>query len=108
MDQLKLNKQIIIDKEFDIDIRGYNAKQVDMFLDTVYEDYAAFDMVVDNLKERLEELQKRNEELKEELEASLKNQVVSNEVVKTEQFNTIDILKRLSMLEKEVYNQKSK
>lgn len=105
MDQLKLNEQIIIDKEFDIDIRGYNAKQVDMFLDTVYEDYSTFDTVVKDLKERLEELQKRNDELKEELEMSLKNQVVSNEVVKTEQINSIDILKRLSMLEKEVYNQ---
>ncbi len=108
MDQLKLNSQIILDKEFDIDIRGYNAKQVDMFLDTVYDDYTTFDIVVSDLKARIVELQKKNDELKEELELNLKNQVISNEVVKTEQINTIDILKRLSMLEQEVYNQNNK
>lgn len=108
MGQLKLNSQIIMDKEFDIDIRGYNAKQVDMFLDTVYDDYNTFDVVVSDLKTRIMDLQKKNDELKDELELNLKNQVISNEVVKTEQINTIDILKRLSILEQEVYNQNNK
>ncbi|MDF9867135.1 DivIVA domain-containing protein [Bacilli bacterium PM5-3] len=106
MEQLKLNSEVILDKEFDVDIKGYSAKQVDMFLDIVYEDYLLFEKIVNEHLEHIKSLQERNENLVKELEATLKNQVVSNEMVQTEQINTIDILKRLSKLEQEVYNQK--
>lgn len=106
MEQLKLNSEIILDKEFDVDIKGYSAKQVDVFLDIVYEDFLLFEKIVNEYQEHINMLQKTNEDLVKEMETTLKNQVVSNEMVQTEQINTIDILKRLSKLEQEVYNQK--
>lgn len=106
MDTLKLNSEIIMEKEFDIDIKGYSAKQVDMFLDIVYEDYLVFDSVVNQYQEKINELIELNDKLHQNLRDIEKNQVVSNEVVPTEQINTLDILKRLSKLEQEVYNQK--
>ncbi|MDL2211702.1 DivIVA domain-containing protein [Erysipelotrichaceae bacterium OttesenSCG-928-M19] len=105
MEQLKLNSEVILDKEFDVDIKGYSAKQVDVFLDIVYEDYLLFEKIVAEYKEHIRALQKTNEDLIKEIDETLKNQVVSNEMVPTEQINTIDILKRLSKLEQEVYNQ---
>lgn len=105
MEQFKLNSEMILDKEFDVDIKGYSAKQVDVFLDIIYEDYMLFDKIIGEYQAKITELQKRNAELVEEMEATLKNQVVSNEIVQTEQINSIDILKRLSKLEQEVYNQ---
>lgn len=104
MENLKLTSEVVLEKEFDIDIKGYSAKQVDMFLDIVYEDYTTFDGVVAELQEQIRVLQKANNDLVQEMENTLKNQIVSNVMVQTEQINTIDILKRLSKLEQEVYN----
>lgn len=104
MEKLKLSSEVILEKEFDIDIKGYSAKQVDMFLDIVYEDYAVFSSIMTDYQEQIRVLQKANNDLVQEMENTLKNQIVSNVMVQTEQINTIDILKRLSKLEQEVYN----
>lgn len=104
MEKLKLSSEVILEKEFDIDIKGYSAKQVDMFLDIVYEDYAVFSSIITDYQEQIRVLQKANNDLVQEMENTLKNQIVSNVMVQTEQINTIDILKRLSKLEQEVYN----
>jgi DivIVA domain-containing protein len=106
MEHLKLNSEIILDKEFDVDIKGYSAKQVDLFLDIVYEDYLNIEQIIKEFQERLEIMQAGNAQLVKEVEAKLKEQVVTNEMVQTEQINTVDILKRLSRLEQEVYNQR--
>lgn len=106
MKKLRLNSEIILDKEFDVDIKGYNAKQVDTFLDEVCEDYRVFENIINDYQEYIKELQFENERIREELDNTIKNQTITNEMVQTEQINTIDILKRLSKLEQEVYNQK--
>lgn len=106
MKYLNLNREIILNKDFDIDIKGYNAKQVDIFLDTINDDYLIMEELISNYERKIAELETENIEIRAELENLVKNQVVSNEMVQTEQINTIDILKRLSKLEQEVYNQK--
>ncbi|MDR1781603.1 MAG: DivIVA domain-containing protein [Bacilli bacterium] len=106
MNEIKLNSEIILDKVFDVDIRGYNAKQVDMFLDVVYSDYLSFEKELTDLQQEIQNLKTVNDTLKQQLEAQTKEQVISNELMPTESVNTIDILKRLSMLEQEVYNSK--
>ena len=106
MEHLKLNSEIILDKEFDVDIKGYSAKQVDLFLDIVYEDYLSMEQIIKEYQEMIVALHTENDKLVKEIETKIKEQVVTNEMVHTEQINTIDILKRLSRLEQEVYNQK--
>lgn len=105
MQKLRLNSEIILDKEFDVDIKGYNAKQVDVFLDEVCDDYRVFEKILNDYQDYIKELQFENERIREELDNTIKNQTITNEMVQTEQINTIDILKRLSKLEQEVYNQ---
>lgn len=105
MAQLKLSKEIILEKEFDIDIKGYNAKQVDVFLDEVFKDYETYNSVIAKLEQSNKALMMRNKELEEEVKKLLQSQVVSNEMSSTDQINALDILKRLSKLEQDVYNQ---
>jgi DivIVA domain-containing protein len=105
MAQLKLSKEIILEKEFDIDIKGYNAKQVDVFLDEVFEDYETYNNEITKLEQSNKVLMMRNNELEEEVQKLLQSQVVSNEMSPTDQINALDILKRLSKLEQDVYNQ---
>lgn len=105
MAQLKLSKEIILEKEFDIDIKGYNAKQVDVFLDEVFEDYETYNNEIAKLEQSNKVLMMRNNELEEEVQKLLQSQVVSNEMSPTDQINALDILKRLSKLEQDVYNQ---
>jgi len=105
MEKLKLNSELVIDKEFDVStMGGYNAKQVDLFLDVVASDYEIFEEMIKKYESKIKDLEKSNDKLKHDLDATLKEQVVSNEVVNTEKINTLDILKRLSKLEQEVYN----
>ena len=40
--KVNLDIQTILDKEFDIDLKGYSASQVDAFLDLVMEDYETY------------------------------------------------------------------
>jgi len=106
MEDLKLNSEVILDKEFDVDIKGWNAKQVDMFLDIVAQDYETFERVISEYQAKINEMQVSYDQLKHNLDTMTKNQVVANENVSTEKINTLDILKRLSKLELEVYNNK--
>lgn len=106
MTQFKLDKTIILEKEFDIDIKGYNAKQVDVFLDEVYEDYETYSKELAKIEQSNKVLMMRNKELEDEVQRLLQSQVVSNEMSSTDQINALDILKRLSKLEKDVYNQR--
>lgn len=106
MDHLKLSGEAILEKEFDVDIKGYNAKQVDVFLDIIYEDYLNMEHVIKHLNEQVSVLTEIKHELEQEVQRLLKNQIISHELNSTDQINTIDILKRLSKLEQEVYNQK--
>jgi DivIVA domain-containing protein len=106
MTQFKLDKTIILEKEFDIDIKGYNAKQVDVFLDEVYEDYETYSKELAKMEQSNKVLMMRNKELEDEVQRLLQSQVVSNEMSSTDQINALDILKRLSKLEKDVYNQR--
>ena len=40
--KLQLSPTKILNKEFKVDFKGYNATEVDYFLDTVVEDYETF------------------------------------------------------------------
>jgi len=102
-ERITLTPQDILDKEFKIDARGYRPQEVDKFLDMVINDYNEFITEIKNLKKDLAFANDENNKLKNELrrikanieaaEASSSNSSVSN----------IDLLRRLSQLEKVVY-----
>jgi DivIVA domain-containing protein len=41
-DKVNLDIQTILDKEFNVDFKGYNATEVDTFLDLVIQDYQTY------------------------------------------------------------------
>ncbi|QIK57571.1 DivIVA domain-containing protein [Erysipelothrix sp. HDW6A] len=98
----KLTIDEIMEKEFHVDFKGYEALEVDQFLDEVIQDYNYFTELI---KEQQELLKRYEDSLAQqkrvilELEGKSRNQ--SNQV--PSQFSHVDILKRISRLEEVVF-----
>ena len=100
--KVTLTPQNILEKEFKIDTRGYRLKEVDQFLDIVIGDYEQFLSL-------LRESEREKEELLEEimsLKQEIRNLKMSIEIAKSgdsREVTNVDVMKRLSQLEKIVY-----
>ena len=97
-----LTAREILDKDFKIDARGYRPQEVDSFLDMIIKDYVDFETTTKRLVTEIKALESENNKLKSEirnLQASLdiagSNKGVTN----------VDLLKRISDLEKVVYGE---
>ena len=96
----------ILEKDFKIDTRGYRLKEVDQFLDIIIGDYEQFLEIINNLEKEKADLLGEIMNLKQEL----RNSQLSAEVATsrgTGEVTNVDILKRLSQLEKMVYGSRS-
>jgi DivIVA domain-containing protein len=102
--RITLTPQDILNKEFKIDTRGFRLKEVDQFLDIIIGDYEEFYKI-------LKENEKEKEELLEEimnLKQEIRNLKTNIEIAKSgsserKEVTNVDIMKRLSQLEKIVY-----
>ncbi len=103
-DRLYLTPQEILEKEFNIDARGYRPQEVDKFLDMVIRDYAEYNNIIKKLEQDIKDLTDDNVKLKTEIRR-LKEEVVSsnNDSNNNRSSNNVDLLKRISNLEKIVY-----
>lgn len=105
---IKLSPKKIVSKEFQVDFKGYNAQEVDSFLDTIVSDYKEFARLLNNALLKVEAL---NVELSKEQDCNknLKNDnLVQEDRLQSMQesaFSNVDILRRISALEKAVFNQ---
>lgn len=104
--KIQLTPKKIEGKEFKIDFKGYNADEVDLFLDVVMEDYERFASLlskafeeIDDYKNQILELNEKIERLEMEKALQAKNIAIMEENANT----NVDILKRLSLLEKAVF-----
>lgn len=100
-DKIALTPQDILEKEFKIDTRGYRLKEVDQFLDEVIGDYEQFIDIIKKLQLERDELLVEISNLKREL----RNVKTSIDIAKSEdkEVTNMDILRRVSNLEKIVY-----
>ena len=103
-DEFNLTSDMILEKDFKIDTRGYRLKEVDQFLDLVIADYEHFYAIIRNLEKEKEDNLEQIINLKQEIR-NLKTNV---EIVKAvdnvpASGSSLDVLKRLSRLEKVVY-----
>ena len=101
---LNLSQEDILEKEFKIDTRVYRLKEVDQFLDLIIADYGTF---IDIIKKQEMEKDRLTEEVIR-LKKQLRDASVNVEIAKASQGNTqvvnnVDILKRLSNLEKVIF-----
>ena len=104
-DEFNLTSDMILEKNFKIDTRGYRLKEVDQFLDLIIADYEHFYTIIRNLEKEKEDNLEQIINLKQEVR-KLKTNVeivkASPQVVQNGGAN-LDVLKRLSRLEKVVY-----
>lgn len=96
--------QDILEKEFKIDTRGYRLKEVDQFLDIIIGDYEQFLNIINNLEKEKADLLGEIMNLKQELRNSKMSMEVARNNVEVPEVTNLDILRRLSQLEKMVYS----
>ena len=101
-DRLYLTPQEILEKEFKIDARGYRPQEVDKFLDMVIRDYTEYSNIVRKLEKDIKDLTDDNIKLIQEIRRLQEVASTSNEAP-SRSINNVDLLKRISQLEKVVY-----
>jgi DivIVA domain-containing protein len=102
-DKITLTPQEILDKEFKIDARGYRPQEVDKFLDLVINDYNEFITELKRLNKELAYINDENTKLKNELRRIKANIEAAEGSGSSNTVSNIDLLRRLSQLEKVVY-----
>lgn len=101
-DRIILTPQDILEKEFKVDARGYRAQEVDKFLDMIIKDYTEYNKVIKGLNKEINTLTEENNRLRSELR-KLKELESVAESDSRRSVNNVDLLKRISQLEKIVY-----
>jgi DivIVA domain-containing protein len=104
LEEISLSPQDILEKEFKIDTRGFRPQEVDRFLDMVINDYTKFISIVQKLNEDNKDLVEENMNLKKEL----RNTKDKLDLLKTtdKEVTNVDLLRRISQLEKIIYGDK--
>ena len=101
-DRLYLTPQEILEKEFKIDARGYRPQEVDKFLDMVIRDYTEYSNIIKHLEKNVKDLTEDNIKLKQEIRR-LQEIASSSSDTPSRSTSNVDLLKRISQLEKVVY-----
>ena len=106
--KITLTPQEILEKDFKIDTRGYRLKEVDEFLDMIISDYEQFYKIIESMEKEKTELLKEIMSLKQELRnVSMYAEIAKNSKSDTMEITNLDILRRLSNLEKAVFGKDS-
>lgn len=99
---IKLDAKTILEKEFKTGMRGYNTKEVDLFLDDVIKDYQTFMKKIETLETEVEQMRKQFDESKRRPASTTPAPAVTPNTGGT----NFDILQRISNLEKHVFGDK--
>lgn len=101
--EIELSSKDILSKEFKIDTRGYRPQEVDRFLDVIIKDYETYNRILKEAIKERQELIDENIALKKDLRnLRAKLELVANNSTDNSS-STADVLRRLSNLEKIVY-----
>ena len=102
-EKLFLTPEEILNKEFKVDARGYRPQEVDKFLDMVIHDYTEFMGVIKKLEQDNRILIEENNKIRTEYRKLRSNIEASEESSTRSGVSNVDLLRRLSNLEKIVY-----
>ncbi|MBR2138111.1 MAG: DivIVA domain-containing protein [Bacilli bacterium] len=101
-DKRFLSAREILEKDFKIDARGYRPQEVDQFLDLIIKDYVDFETTTKRLVNEINAYEAENAKLK----AEIRNLKASLDIAGSNKGVTnVDLLKRISDLEKVVYGE---
>ena len=101
-EKIILTPQDILDKDFKVDARGYRPQEVDKFLDLIIKDYTEFMAINKKLAKENSLLSDENNRLRKEIR-HLKELEDMQDEHPSSRYNNVDLLKRISQLEKTVY-----
>lgn len=109
---LNLDIDTILDKRFSAEVKGYSPIEVDQFLDLVIRDYESYEIMIEELKDKIDLHENQAEALKNriaELEGKVKsleeNDGIAAPVISSN-LSQVDILRRIARLEQEIFNKK--
>lgn len=100
--RFKLKIEDVLEKQFNIDFKGYSSVEVDEFLDLVIADYQQYNQMIDELGNHLQEYERQINALKNKI-VELEGRQKAASVDMSAPIDNIDILKRLTRLENEVF-----
>ena len=103
MEKLNLTPEDILNKEFNVDFKGYAPAEVDTFLDAILDDYQRMEVNVQQLLDTVATLQNQVKELTAK-NVELEGRKVAFDLSNTTSYSSVDILKRISRLEEQLYN----
>lgn len=106
--KVQLSPKKIVGREFKVDFKGYNADEVDHFLDIIVSDYEAFAAMLNNSYDKIEQLEAKLATQKDIVAKMEREKALQEDNIHAMEENlssNVDILKRLSLLEKVVFNQ---
>lgn len=101
--KIELSPHEILEKEFKIDTRGYRLKEVDQYLDIIIKDYEKFYTIINDLEKEKADLLGEIMKLKQELRTLKTNAEIVKNSSDMPEVTNVDLLRRLSNLEKMVY-----
>ena len=103
-EKIVLTPSEIYEKEFKVDARGYRPQEVDNYLDIIIRDYTEYNTIIRGQEKLVSELTEENTKLKNEIR-KLRNILEAQESAssRSNNVNNIDLLRRISQLEKIVY-----
>lgn len=106
---LKLSPSKIVDKEFSAKKHGYDALEVDKFLDEIVDDYMNIELYINKLEKEHDEIMKTTKLYKSRLDqAEIQNEVLKEKLGnisdnKDASLSNLDLLKKISSLEQALY-----
>ena len=103
-DKILLTTKDILEKEFNFDVRGYRPQEVDKFLDLVIKDYTEYQNIIKKLAIEIKNLESENQSLQGEVR-DLKSKLDLATSNSGKNVTNLDIIKRISDLEKIVYGE---
>lgn len=102
--KLNLMPNDILEKDFKIDTRGYRLKEVDQYLDLIIQDYETLIEIIKQQEKDKDSLTDEVLRLKQQLrDANINVEIAKANNKEQNVYSNLDVLKRLSNLEKTVY-----
>ena len=105
--RFNLTVQEVLDKQFNVDFKGYSSVEVDEFLDLVIADYQEYDEMISTLGINFRSMRNRSITLKAKI-IELEGKQDLAEDASAIAGSNVDILKRLTRLENAVFKKQIK
>ena len=99
--EIVLSSDTLLNWDFKLDARGYRPQEVDKVLDIVINDYKTFARKEKEYQEKIDDLNKQILDLKHQLRSVNENMQIYKSSEK--EVSNLDLIRRVSQLEKIIY-----